>query len=77
MSPDTARSSTSLDSQEPAKNHLAIALGAEPVKAGRSVYFCTLAEIIAGLAQAEREDRSASSRRLPKAGVFGRSAERT
>jgi hypothetical protein len=39
------------------KSHLAIALGVEAVKAGRSVYFCTLAELIAGLAQAEREGR--------------------
>lgn len=34
------------------KSHLAIALG---VKAGKSVYFCTLAELIASLTQAERE----------------------
>jgi len=37
------------------KTHLAIALGVEAVKAGRSVYFCTLAELIASLAKAERE----------------------
>src|SRR5690348_13001762 len=37
------------------KTHLAIALGVEAVKAGRSVYFATLADIIASLAKAERE----------------------
>jgi len=37
------------------KTHLAIALGVEAVKAGRSVYFCTLAELIASLAKAEQE----------------------
>jgi DNA replication protein DnaC len=37
------------------KTHLAIALGVEAVKAGRSVYFCTLAELITSLARAERE----------------------
>src|SRR5207245_3059521 len=34
------------------KTHLAIALGVEAVKAGRSVYFCTLAELIISLAKA-------------------------
>ena len=37
------------------KSHLATALAVEAVKAGRSVYFSTLAEIIASLAKAERE----------------------
>jgi DNA replication protein DnaC len=37
------------------KSHLAVALGVEAVKAGRSVYFSTLADIIASLAKAERE----------------------
>jgi len=37
------------------KSHLASALGVEAVKAGRSVYFATLAEIVASLAKAERE----------------------
>lgn len=37
------------------KSHLAVALGVEAVKAGKSVYFATLAEIIASLAKAERE----------------------
>ena len=37
------------------KSHLAVALGVEAVKAGRSVYFSTLAELIASLAKAERE----------------------
>jgi DNA replication protein DnaC len=37
------------------KSHLATALGVEAVKAGRSVYFCTLADLLAQLARAERE----------------------
>src|SRR5215210_4929106 len=41
------------------KSHLAIALGVEAVKAGRSVYFCTLADLIGMLARAEREGRLA------------------
>ena len=37
------------------KSHLSLALGVEAVKAGRSVYFGTLADIIGALAKAERE----------------------
>jgi DNA replication protein DnaC len=37
------------------KSHLAVALGVEAIKAGRSVYFSTLADLIASLAKAERE----------------------
>jgi DNA replication protein DnaC len=37
------------------KSHLAVALGVEAVKAGRSVYFATLADIVSSLAKAERE----------------------
>jgi len=37
------------------KTHLAIALAVEAVKAGRSVYFITLAELVGSLAKAERE----------------------
>lgn len=37
------------------KSHLSLALGVEAVKAGRSVYFASLADIIAMLAKAERE----------------------
>jgi DNA replication protein DnaC len=37
------------------KSHLSLALGVEAVKAGRSVYFGSLADIIAMLAKAERE----------------------
>ena len=37
------------------KSHLATALGVEAVKAGRSVYFSSLADIISALAKAERE----------------------
>ena len=40
-----------------AKSHLATALGVEAVEAGRSVYFCTLADLLAQLARAEREGR--------------------
>ena len=39
------------------KSHLAIALGVEAVRAGRSVYFVTLADLVAALAHAEREGR--------------------
>ncbi len=39
------------------KSHLATALGVEAVKVGRSVYFCTLADLIGQLARAEREGR--------------------
>lgn len=39
------------------KSHLAVALGVEAVKAGKSVYFCTLADLIAALSRAEREGR--------------------
>src|SRR5919112_3934895 len=39
------------------KSHLAVALGVEAVKAGRSVYFVTLADLVAALAKAEREGR--------------------
>lgn len=37
------------------KSHLAIAIGVEAVKAGRSVYFSPLADIVGSLARAERE----------------------
>jgi DNA replication protein DnaC len=39
------------------KSHLATALGIAAVKAGKSVYRCTLAELIEALARAEREGR--------------------
>ncbi len=39
------------------KSHLAVALGVEAVKAGYSVYFVTLADLVGGLAKAEREGR--------------------
>lgn len=39
------------------KTHLASALAIEAVKAGRSVYFATLADTVASLAQAEREGK--------------------
>ncbi len=39
------------------KSHLATALGVEAVKAGKSVYFCTLADLITALSRAEREGR--------------------
>jgi DNA replication protein DnaC len=37
------------------KSHLSIALGVEAIKAGRSVYFTTLADLVGVLAKAERE----------------------
>jgi len=37
------------------KSHLALALGIEAVKAGRSVHFLTLADLVSALAKAERE----------------------
>jgi DNA replication protein DnaC len=37
------------------KTHLAVALAVEAVKAGRGVYFTTLADLIGSLAKAERE----------------------
>ena len=37
------------------KSHLAVALGVEAVRAGRSVYFSPLADIVASLTRAERE----------------------
>ncbi len=39
------------------KSHLAIALGIEAVRAGRSVYFSPLADILDSLAKADREGR--------------------
>ena len=39
------------------KSHLALALGVEAVRAGRSVYFSPLADIIDNLARADRESR--------------------
>ena len=39
------------------KSHLAVALGVEAIRAGRSVYFCPLADIIDSLAKADREGR--------------------
>ena len=37
------------------KSHLSLALGVEAIKAGRSVYFASLADLVAVLAKAERE----------------------
>ena len=51
------------------KSHLAVALGVEAVKAGRSVYFTTLADIVGALAKAEREGQLRERIRW-----FGRSA---
>ena len=47
------------------KSHLATALAVEAVKAGRSVYFSTLADIIASLAKAEREGQLRATHPLP------------
>lgn len=43
------------------KTDLASALAVEAVKAGRSVYFSTLADIIASLAKAERDGQPESA----------------
>ena len=47
------------------KSHLATALGVEAVKAGRSVYFASLADIISILAKAEREGHLREQNSLP------------
>lgn len=39
------------------KSHLAIALGVEAVKAGKSVFFATLAELVESMRKAEREGK--------------------
>lgn len=39
------------------KSHLAIALGVEAVRAGKSVYMATLAELVDGMRRAEREGK--------------------
>ncbi len=39
------------------KSHLAVGLGVAAVKAGKSVYRCTLAELVEALGRAEREGR--------------------
>ncbi len=46
------------------KSHLAVALGVEAVKGGRSVYFATLADIIASLAKAGARGRLARAHPL-------------
>ncbi|MCQ0093267.1 IS21-like element helper ATPase IstB [Roseovarius sp. M141] len=46
------------------KSHLATALGVAAVRAGRSVYRATLADLIAALGQAEREGRLAEKIRF-------------
>lgn len=46
------------------KSHLATAIGVAAVKAGRSVYRCSLAELIEGLTKAEREGRLAEKIRF-------------
>jgi len=39
------------------KSHLAIALGVETIRAGKSVYFATLVELVESMRKAEREGR--------------------
>ena len=51
------------------KSHLATALGVAAVKAGKSVYRCTLAELIEALTRAEREGRLVEKLRF-----YGRAA---
>ena len=53
------------------KSHLAVALGVEAIKAGKSVYFSTLADIISSLQKAQREGRlSERIRFLSRASVL-------
>ncbi|USS44301.1 ATP-binding protein (plasmid) [Burkholderia glumae] len=47
------------------KSHLSIALGVEAVRAGKSVYFGSLAEIVNSMAKAEREGKLGAARALP------------
>ena len=49
------RGSSSIGPPGTGKSHLSLALGVEAVKAGRSVYFGSLADIVGSLAKAERE----------------------
>jgi hypothetical protein len=44
----------SLDTPGTGKSHLALALGVQAVKAGRSVYFTPLGDLVSALAKAER-----------------------
>ena len=53
-----------LGPQGTGKSHLATALGVAVVKASKSVYRATLAELIQALAKAQREDRLADKIRL-------------
>ena len=62
------------------KSHLATALAVEAVKAGRSVAFSTLADIIASLVKAEREGQLSRGLRRRTLGPFrhsSRGARRT
>ena len=56
------------------KSHLATALGVEAVKAGRSVYFASLADIVSVLAKAEREGQGSASCAGPRSSSLTRSA---
>ena len=47
------------------KTHLSLALGVEAIKAGRSVYFGSLTDIVAALARAEREGALRENSTLP------------
>ena len=51
----TRRSGSSIGPPGTGKTHLSLALGVEAVKAGRSVYFSSLADIVTTLAKAERD----------------------
>ncbi|TIM93731.1 MAG: hypothetical protein E5Y38_29930 [Mesorhizobium sp.] len=52
------------------KSHLATGLAVEAVKAAKSVYFSTLADIIASLAKAEREGRPCNELGLSAHGLL-------
>lgn len=53
-----------LDTPGTGKSHLATAISTAAVRAGRSVYQCSLAELIEALTKAEREGRLAEKIRL-------------
>ncbi len=47
------------------ESHLAVALGVEAIRAGRSVCFSLLADLIGSLARADRQGRLARAHPLP------------
>ncbi len=62
--PETSPGSSARTARDTGKSHLAIALGFEAIRAGKSVFFATLAEIIASLIKAQREGELAARLRF-------------